>query len=145
MFEGTRINLGRGTQYPFTILGSPLYKGIYDFSFTPVGIKGMAETPLFMNQVCYGIDLRNYDISELRKSKKINLSWLIELYNNYPEKDKFFDRSISNQIGNIDFLTGDANLKKQIMAGVSEEEIRKTWEPGLSEYKEMRKKYLLYP
>lgn len=145
LFEGTRINLGRGTMYPFTILGSPLYKGIYDFSFTPVSLKGMAETPLFMNQVCYGIDLRNYDVSELRKTGKINLSWMIELYKNYPEKDKFFDRSISNQIGNIDFLAGDANFKKQIMAGLSEEEIRKTWEPGLSEYKEMRKKYLLYP
>src|SRR5690606_34535513 len=60
MFEGVYINHGRGTYDPFTVLGSPAYKGIYDFTFTPTGIKGMAETPIFMDEVCYGIDLRNY-------------------------------------------------------------------------------------
>ncbi|HEY4655306.1 MAG TPA: DUF1343 domain-containing protein, partial [Cyclobacteriaceae bacterium] len=58
MFEGTYLNHGRGTYFPFTVLGSPELKGKYDFSFTPKGIKGMAETPLFMDQICYGIDLR---------------------------------------------------------------------------------------
>ena len=58
---------------------------------------------------------------------------------------QFFDFKQSNQMGNIDFRTGDSNFKEQIKAGVSEEEIRKSWEPGLSNYKNMRKKYLLYP
>lgn len=145
LFEGTRLNHGRGTMYPFTVLGSPLLKDKYSFSYTPVSIPGMSETPLFMNELCYGLDLRNYDTDQLKKEGKINLSWMMELYRAYPEKDKFFDRSLSNQIGNIDFLTGDANFKQQIKDGVAESEIRKSWEPGLSAYKEMRKKYLLYP
>lgn len=145
LFEGTRLNHGRGTIYPFTVIGSPDYKGIYDFSYTPESIPGMSETPLFMKEVCYGIDLRNFKTDELRKSGRINLNWIIELYNAYPEKDKFFDRSFSNQIGNIDFLAGTPDFKEQIRNGLSVEEIQKSWEPALSEYKEMRKKYLLYP
>ncbi len=145
LFEGTRLNHGRGTMYPFTVIGSPDYKGIYDFSYTPESIPGMSETPLFMKEVCYGIDLRNFKTDELRKSGRINLNWIIELYNAYPEKDKFFDRSFSNQIGNIDFLAGTPDFKEQIRNGLSVEEIQKSWEPALSEYKEMRKKYLLYP
>ncbi|HEU5165815.1 MAG TPA: DUF1343 domain-containing protein, partial [Chitinophagaceae bacterium] len=73
MFEGVYVNHGRGTMFPFTVLGSPELKGKYEFSYTPTGIKGMAETPLFMDQVCYGLDLRNYDTEQLRKTKKINL------------------------------------------------------------------------
>lgn len=145
LFEGTYLNHGRGTQYPFTILGSPLLKGKFAFSFTPVSIPGMSESPLYMNQQCYGIDLRNYDISELKARKQINIDWLIDLYKAFPEKEKFFDRSLSKQMGSIDFLAGDYEFKKQVIAGKSADEIRKTWEPGLSQYKEMRKKYLLYP
>ncbi len=66
-------------------------KGKYSFSFTPDSIKGMAETPLHMKQVCYGLDLRNYDIDKLRKSKHLNIQWMIEMYNAYPYKEKFFD------------------------------------------------------
>lgn len=145
LFEGTILNYGRGTYFPFTVVGSPLLKGKYNFSFTPVGIPGMSETPLHMNQLCYGIDLRNYDIGKLRKSKKINIQWMKELYKAYPEKEKFFDYKQSKEIGNIDFRTGDSRFKQQIIDGVPEEEIRKSWEPGLSNYKTMRKKYLLYP
>lgn len=144
LFEGTILNHGRGTHFPFTVLGSPKLKGKYSFSYTPVPIPGMSETPLHMNQVCYGLDLREYDVSVFRKTKRINLQWMIGLYNAYPDKDRFFDRSQSNQIGNIDGLTGDARFRQQIAAGKSEDEIRATWEPALSQYKEMRKKYLLY-
>jgi len=105
----------------------------------------MAEEPLHMNQVCYGIDLRNYDINQLRKTKRINLQWMIELYNAYPHKEKFFDFKQSKQMGNIDKLAGTAAFKEQIRQGWTEEQIRKSWEPALSEYKQMRKKYLLYP
>jgi uncharacterized protein YbbC (DUF1343 family) len=145
LFEGTYINLGRGTYFPFTVLGSPELKSIYDFSFTPTGIKGMAETPLHMDQVCYGIDLRNYDINLLRKSKQINLRWMMELYQKYPYKEKFFDSKLSKQMGRIELLAGNELFRQQIINGVPEEEIRKSWEPGLGQYKEMRKKYLLYP
>lgn len=145
IFEGTVLNYGRGTYYPFTVMGAPKLKGKYGFSFTPVSIKGMSETPLYMNEVCYGIDLRNYDINILRKEKKINIQWIKELYDAYPEKEKFFDYTVSKEIGNVDFRTGDSRFKEQIKNGVPEEEIRKSWEPGLSQYKEMRRKYLLYP
>lgn len=145
LFEGTVLNHGRGTQFPFTIFGSPLYKGIYDFSFTPVSIKGMAETPLHMNKECYGIDLRNVDIAELKKSKRIQIQWMIDLYNKFPVKEQFFDRSQSNQIGDINKLIGNDVFRKQVAEGVSVEAIYASWEPGLSNYKTMRKKYLLYP
>ncbi len=145
LFEGVALNHGRGTYFPFTVLGSPDLKGKYSFSYTPHSIKGMAETPLYMDQVCYGLDLRNYDVSILRKSKRINISWMIELYNAYPYKEKFFDFKQSNQMGNIDKLAGTTLFKEQIIAGKSEKEIRESWEPGLSQFKEMRKKYLLYP
>jgi len=145
LFEGVALNHGRGTQFPFTVLGAPALKGKYAFSFTPISIPGMAESPLYMNEVCYGLDLRPYDVSQLRKSKRINIEWMIELYKAYPEKERFFDRSISKQIGNIDFLAGTAEFKKQIMEGKTVKQIQDSWEPGLSQYKQMRKKYLLYP
>jgi uncharacterized protein YbbC (DUF1343 family) len=144
LFEGTALNHGRGTYSPFTILGSPELKDKYKFSFTPISIPGMSETPLYMNEVCYGIDLRNYDISKLRSSKRINIQWMIDLYNAYPNKDKFFDRSQSREIGSIDGLAGTYDFKKQIIAGKSVKEIQDSWEPGLSQYKTMRKKYMLY-
>lgn len=67
------------------------------------------------------------------------------MYKTYPDKGRFFDRSQSKQMGNIDFLASTKLFKEQIMAGKSEEEIRKSWEPGLSNYKKMRTKYVLYP
>jgi len=145
MFEGVYVNHGRGTYFPFTVLGSPELKGKYEFSYTPTGIKGMAETPLFMNQVCYGLDLRNYDTDLLRKSKQINLQWIMELYKAHPYKDKFFDSKLSNQMGTIEKLIGSGLFRQQLIDGKPEKEIRESWEPGLSQYKLMRKKYLLYP
>lgn len=144
LFEGTIISQGRGTHFPFTVLGNPDLKGTYEFSFTPVSIKGMSETPLFQNQECFGLDLRDYDTEELRKSGKINLSWLIEMYQSYPYKVRFFDFRQNRQIVNFDHLAGVTFLKEQIIAGKTEQEIRETWEPGLSEFKKIRGKYLLY-
>ncbi len=145
LFEGTYLNHGRGTYFPFTIIGSPALKGKYEFSFTPTGIKGMSETPLFMNQLCYGLDLRNYDVTELRKTKQINLQWMIDLYKASPNKEQFFDNKLSKEMGVIEKLTGHALFRQQIIEGKSEKEIRASWEPGLSAYKITRKKYLLYP
>lgn len=144
LFEGTRLNHGRGTYSPFAVFGSPLLKGIYGFSYTPTGIRGMAETPLYMNDVVYGLDLRNFDTSELRRSKKLNLKWMIELYNAYPDKKNFFNRSMSKEIGDINKLAGTFEFKEQIIAGKSEDEIRATWQPGLANFRKMRKNYLLY-
>lgn len=146
MFEGTAINEGRGTYMPFTILGAPALKGKYSFSYKPVGIPGMSEHPNHKDSVCYGLDLRAYDIASLRKSRQINLAWLIELYNAYPDKAHFFTPGRVNQdISAFDLRIGTDQLRKQIIAGVSEADIRKSWEPGLQKFKAIRKKYLLYP
>ena len=131
LFEGTIISQGRGTHFPFTVLGNPDLKGKYEFSFTPVSIKGMAETPLHQDKACYGLDLREYNTNNFRESGKINLKWLIDMYNAYPF--------------NFDKLAGVTLLKEQIIAGKSEKEIRESWEPGLSDFKRLRTKYLLYP
>ena len=80
LFEGTIISQGRGTHIPFTVLGSPALKGIYPFSFTPVSLQGMSETPLHQDETCYGLDLRNYDMSEFRRIGQINITWIMELY-----------------------------------------------------------------
>ena len=105
----------------------------------------MSETPIFMNQVCYGLDLRDYDTNIFRKTKQINLEWIIALYKASPNKADFFNSKLSNQMLPIERLIGVADFRQQIIAGKSEAEIRASWEPGLSKYKTMREKYLLYP
>lgn len=145
LFEGTYLNHGRGTYFPFTVIGSPELKGKYQYSFTPTSITGMAETSLFMNEICYGLDLRNYDVELLRRKKKINLQWMMELYKASPYKEKFFDSKLSKEMGVIERLSGSALFRQQIIDGKSEKEIRESWEPGLTKYKVMRKNYLLYP
>lgn len=138
LFEGTIISQGRGTKYPFTILGAPALKGKYSFSFTPVTMPGMSENPPHKDRECFGLDLRNYDTTIFGKAGRINIAWLKEIYDAYPNKGEFFRPG-------FDRLAGTLELKKQIIAGVSEEDIRKSWEPGLSSYKAMRRQYLIYP
>ena len=145
VFEGTVLNYGRGTCFPFTIIGAPALKGKYSFTYMPISIKGMSETPLYMNEVCYGLDLRNYDVEKLIQKRQINISWIQELYNAYPDKARFFDYTVSKEIGNVDFRTGDAQFKEQIRKNIPEAEIRKSWDPQLSQYKKMRQQYLIYP
>lgn len=145
LFEGTIVSQGRGTYMPFTVLGSPRLTGKYTFSFTPKSIKGMSETPLHQNEECFGLDLRQYDMTAFRKAGKINVQWMMDMYKAYPDKSQFFDRSYSKQMGDIDKLAGTKNFKTQIIEGKTESEIRQTWEPQLSDYKKMRQKYLLYP
>ena len=137
LFEGTTLSLGRGTMVPFQEVGHPSLKGKYTYSFTPVSIAGMSEDPPQNKKVCYGIDLRSYNTNNLKKTGRINLSWLIELYKAFPDKSTFFTPYFTK-------LVGTGELRKQIEAGKSEEEIRRSWEPALSRYKVMRRKYLLY-
>jgi uncharacterized protein YbbC (DUF1343 family) len=137
LFEGTKLSLGRGTMFPFLVVGSPLLKGKYDFSFKPVSIPGMSEDPPLKDQVCYGIDLKNYNMQTIRNSGKLNLAWLIEFYKAYPDKAHFF-------IPYFTRLVGNEVLQRQIIAGKTEQEIRRSWEPALSKFKITRSKYLLY-
>jgi uncharacterized protein YbbC (DUF1343 family) len=137
LFEGTALSVGRGTLMPFQEVGHPSLKGKYTYSFTPVSMPGMSEYPPQKNQVCYGIDLEGYNTNIIRSDGQMNLSWLIELYNAFPDKQHFFSAYFTK-------LAGTAGLRKQIEAGESEKQIRDSWEPALSRYKSMRRKYLLY-
>ena len=137
LFEGTTLSVGRGTYSPFEQIGHPLLKGKYTYSFTPVSIPGMSEDPPQKNQVCYGINLKNYDTGIIQSSGKLNLTWLLELYNAFPDKAHFFNAYFVK-------LAGTDQLRKQIEAGKTEREIRESWEPALSNFKVIRQKYLLY-
>ena len=132
LFEGTVISLGRGTQSPFQVLGNPELKNM-QYQFTPVTIKGVATKPPHENKICFGLDLRNVSVS-----RKIDLSYLLQLYKAYPDKEKFF-------LPYFDILAGTTVLKQQIIDGLTEEEISMSWKKDLDIYNEMRKKYLLYP
>lgn len=135
-FEGTVVSIGRGTNTPFQIVGHPLFENT-DYNFTPVSIKGMSENPPYKNQICYGYDLSEFSVSIIRSEAKLNLFWLIDSYKRLSAKTKFFNDF-------FDKLAGNDLLKKQIIEGKSEDEIRKTWEIDLKKFKEIRKKYLLY-
>jgi uncharacterized protein YbbC (DUF1343 family) len=137
LFEGTVISVGRGTLAPFTRLGHPLLKGKYDFSFTPVDIAGMSENPPEKGQVCYGLDLAQYDTDAKTVKNKLNLSFLIAMYNAFPDKAHFFNAYFTK-------LAGTDVVRKQIETVQTEQQIRASWEPALSRYKIMRRKYLLY-
>lgn len=131
-FEGTNVNEGRGTEHQFQVFGSPfLDKTVFDYSYTPESKDG-AKSPKHLGELCYGRNLTDFPHLD-----KINLSWLIEAYENTSDKSKFFNAFFTK-------LAGGTELQKQIENGLSEEEIRATWKKGLEEFKLKRAKYLLY-
>ncbi len=144
-FEGTVLSEGRGTNKQFQVFGHPsLSKNL--FSFTPNPNEGAKNSKLY-GQVCYGWNLSGTAEEVLNKvNNKVQLKWLMEAYKLFPEKDKFFILPKSGKMEESFFnkLAGNNDLWQQIVAGESEEEIRKSWEPKLSEFKKIRKKYLLY-
>jgi uncharacterized protein YbbC (DUF1343 family) len=132
LFEGTVVSLGRGTYFPFQVYGYP-DASFGDFSFTPVSIDGMSKTPPHQDKVCYGRDLRRESLTQ-----PFTMSYLLEAYGRSEMKEKFFNSYFNT-------LVGTDELKKQILAGKTESEIRETWQQGLTDYAKLRKKYLLYP
>ena len=129
-FEGTTISVGRGTEMQFQIYGAP-YLPKSDFDFTPKPNEG-AKYPKHENQICNGVDLRN-----IKKQNTLQLKWLISAYQNTEDKTVFFNNFFTK-------LAGTEELQEQIESGISEDNIRKTWQKGLIEYHAMRKQYLLY-
>jgi uncharacterized protein YbbC (DUF1343 family) len=130
LFEGTNVSVGRGTEKQFQIYGSPFLPKS-EFSFTPIPNFG-AKEPLYKNQLCYGEDL-----TKASKVSKLELKWIIKAYNETIDKTKFFNPFFTK-------LAGTKKLQQQIESGLSETEIRKSWEKGLTDFKEMRKKFLIY-
>ena len=138
LFEGTVISVGRGTYEPFKMIGHPLLNEKYTFLFTPQSIIGMSKEPPYLNQTCYGIDLRTFVNDSTISKHQLNITWLIEMYQNYPDKDRFFNPFFEK-------LVGTAELRKQIIEGKTETEIRASWQNDLAKFQEIRKKYLIYP
>lgn len=130
-FEGTNVSVGRGTEKQFQIYGSP-YLENHGFSFTPKPNLG-AKDPVWNGQECFGEDL-----SQIEKVNRLELKWLLKAYEeNLRTKNPFFNDFFTK-------LAGTKTLQQQIENGVSETEIRKSWEKRLKEFKEIRKKYLIY-
>jgi uncharacterized protein YbbC (DUF1343 family) len=144
-FEGTVLSEGRGTSKPFQVFGHPsLPKNLY--SFTPNPNEGAKNSKLY-GQKCYGWDLSGTPEQVMALTgNQIQLKWLMEAYRLFPEKEKFFllPKSGNMEQSFITKLAGNNELWQQIKAGNTEEEIRKSWEPALTEFKKIRKKYLLY-
>ena len=132
-FEGTCISIGRGTDLPFQQFGFPNCK-VGETTFAPKEIPGVSTNPPFENQLCKGAK-----VSFEKRPTQLNLSWLISMYSNYPNKDKFFTSA-----NFFDKLAGTTQLRKQIIGGVGEDVIRLSWQNDLDAYKAIRKKYLLY-
>ena len=133
-FEATSVSVGRGTQFPFQVLGFP-DKSFGTFSFTPKSLKGMELNPLQKDKKCFGDDFR-----ELKEVPQFTLSYFIDWIHKFKNKDEFLTRSQwFNQ------LMGNDQVLKLILEGKGEVEIRKSWEKELADYGAIRQKYLLYP
>lgn len=132
-FEATQISIGRGTVFPFQVIGAPNNR-YGNFKFTPGSLPG-AKNPLFKDKVCYGVDLRNYSFEG-----GLTLSFLLDFYKKSGLGASFFS---SPKFMNL--LSGNNILKQQIINGMSEKEIRLSWQPGLKKYLLLRTKYMLYP
>lgn len=131
-FEGTNVSVGRGTEKQFQIYGSPfLPENEFDFSFTPKPNFG-AKDPVHNGKLCFGEDL-----TKIKKVNQLELKWLLKAYNKTTDKTVFFNDFFTK-------LAGTKKLREQIEAGMTEKEIRKTWQEGLEQFKRMRKKYILY-
>ncbi|OIQ22615.1 MAG: hypothetical protein BM557_00475 [Flavobacterium sp. MedPE-SWcel] len=129
-FEGTTISIGRGTNKQFQIYGSPSLPKT-DFSFTPKPNKG-AKNPKHNGKICYGKNL-----STIKKIDRLELKWLLKAYNDTSDKSSFFIPFFAK-------LAGTKQLQQQIESGKTEKEIRESWKGGLINFKQMRRKYLIY-
>lgn len=131
LFEGTNVSMGRGTEKQFQIYGSPFLPKS-DFSFTPKPNFG-DKNPLYNGIECYGEDL-----SAAPRIDKLEIKWLIKAYQITADKSKFFDKR------KFSIRAGNEKLQQQIEAGLLEDEIRKSWQLGLRDFKIMRAPYLIY-
>lgn len=140
LFEATSVSVGRGTYFPFQVIGSPLLpKDKYPFSFTPKALEGFDKNPLHKNVVCHGLDLRETDISGLNG---FSLKYVIEMYREFKKMNK--SESFLTRPKWFDLLMGTNQVRLDMLKGKSEEEIRSAWNEDLKKYREMREKYILY-
>lgn len=144
-FEGTVLSEGRGTSTPFLVFGHPDLPDNL-FSFKPVAMPG-AMQPKFKNQVCYGWNLNSTDQMAYEKvNGRLHIEYLLEAYRLFPEKEKFFilPKSGSSEGAFFNKLAGNGTLMAQIKNGLTAEQIRESWKPGIQTFMAIRNKYLLY-
>ncbi len=134
-FEATSFSIGRGTYHPFQIIGYP-DKKYGDFTFTPTSLSGFDTNPLQKDKLCYGINLQEYPFEG-----GLTLKFVLDFFHKTGNDANFF----FSRAKWFDLLAGTDQLRNQIIEGLSEEEIRASWQEDLNQYKKIRKKYLLYP
>ena len=132
LFEGTVVSIGRGTYFPFQVIGYPDPK-FGSFSFTPKSIPGLSKYPKHENKTCFGVDFRSR-----QNIPEFTLQFLIDSYEQLKDDGSFFNDYFGK-------LAGTQELQEQIESGMSPEDIEQSWQPKLTQYKTLRKKYLLYP
>ena len=136
-FEGTTVSVGRGTEFPFQLFGHPKLPES-EYNFVPQSTEG-AINPKLKGETCNGVNLSEVGTKYMKSVRELHLKWLLDAYDQYPEKEKFF---LENDFFNL--LAGNTVLKDQVASSTSLEQIKSSWEPKLSDFKIMRKKYILY-
>lgn len=138
LFEGTCFSLGRGTDHPFQVWGHPEIRGCA-FSFTPESRPG-AKNPPLLNERCYGEDLTGLSMGYLQQLRKIDMSFIVDAFTKFGQGEAFF----GTRARFFDLLTGQTRIREMILQGHSASEIEQSWENDVRQFKEDRKKYLLY-
>jgi uncharacterized protein YbbC (DUF1343 family) len=138
LFEGTSLSIGRGTEFPFQVIGYPDYfPG--NFTFVPRSIPGVSENPKFKDQKCFGYNLQNQYTSIYDKPNHLNIDWVGSFYESYAgNKNDYFNNF-------FDKLAGTDKLRRQIESGLSTAKIRESWQKELEDFDRKRRLYLIYP
>lgn len=138
LFEATSVSVGRGTYFPFQVIGSPLLpSGKYPFSFTPKSISGFDTRPLHKDQVCYGVDLR-----KAKAPEGFSLKYFLDMYRSFKAMGK--EHTFLTRPQWMDLLMGTRQVRLDVLQGKEEAAIRAAWEKDLEAYRKMRTRYLLY-
>lgn len=157
LLEGTVASVGRGTDFPFRIIGHPaIVSG--DISFTPRSIPGKSENPRWQGTQCSGWMLSGTFPDGSPIFDSLDLTWLIRMYAELkpalatdtlitPNPDSIEDTLVIPKFftSSFDRLAGNSELRMQILKGVAEDEIRRSWREDLIRFSLIRSRYLLYP
>ena len=133
LFEGTNVNAGRGTEFQFQRYGASFMDSTkYDFSYVPEPNFG-SKYPKEEGKTCYGRDL-----SHVPRMSEVSMEWIIDAYKNTLDKSKFF------LTDGFTKHAGTPLLQQQIENGMTNNEIKATWQADLEDFRKIRAKYLIY-
>lgn len=134
-FEATIMSVGRGTSKPFQAIGYP-DKRFGSIVYTPQIKIGEDSNPRHKGRLCYGTDYTSVSLPK----RQIALGPLLDYY----RKADSLGLQLINQRQLFDLLAGTKKLRQQLSSGLSEEEIRASWQAGLKDFQAKRARYLLY-